>query len=384
MLRNFSRSEHHDSSTERSESDDRRFREESALQFIPFYPASRDGDACARHVTVSTSAFDVDDRVDFWCGLYRDFAAVEPDTDQPTAFAAREETWRLGALAVTQATTTGTSFLRRLSRCAAENGDLWVFRLSRGPAWTSVGEDGIERVETGQLWMKRTTRSSLTVTPAGDYTILTVPADACPELTAGLSHLPAGVQKGAGAGVLADVLAALPARLRNTPASGLEPLSDVLRAVIACSLLVDLQMAGGQAAAKEPQLRDRVTRVIAENIGSARLDVERICRLTGVSRSVLYRMFKRDGGVASHVREVRLRLVLADLQHAALAHMPIARIAERRGLHNAASFSRAFRRAFGCSPSEARTAAALGVPPAALARARCGGFGREAFLSGGR
>jgi AraC-like DNA-binding protein len=140
----------------------------------------------------------------------------------------------------------------------------------------------------------------------------------------------------------------------------------VLRGLIACSLLGGPPRADLQAGVEGPLLRDRVIRVIRDNIGSARLDVERICRLAGVSRSVLYRMFEAEGGVASFVRETRLRLVLADLQDRSLAGVPIARIAERRGLHNAPSFSRAFRRAFGCSPSEARAAAVLGVPPAAL------------------
>jgi AraC-like DNA-binding protein len=269
-------------------------------------------------------------------------------------------------------------FLRSPAPCATHAADLWIFRLSRGPEWTWVGEEGSERVAPGRLWMRRITRPSLTIVPPGDYTILMLPADACAELTAGLSLLPAGTLTSAGAGLLADVLAALPARLRTTPASALEPMSDVLRAVIASSLLGDLRMSDIQAAANGPLLRDRVLHVIEENIGSARLDVERICRLSGVSRSVLYRMFEHDGGVANHVREMRLRLVLADLQDPDLAHLPLARIAERRGLHNAPSFSRAFRRAFGCSPSEARTAASLGVPPAALAQtSKRGAVGRK-------
>lgn len=319
------------------------------------------------YLTVSTEGVEQGDRIDFWRSLYRDFAEVEVDPEQRDGFAARSETWRLGPFSVTQATTTGMNFRRRTSHCAAGDGDLWVFRLSHGPVWTSVGGDQVERVGPGRLWMTRTTRASLTVVPAGVYTIVTLPADACPELTAGLSRLPTGVQKAAGAGLLADLFGVLPGRLRETPASALGPLSDVLRGVVACSLLGDLKMADIQTAVEGPLLRDRVIRVIHENIGSARLDVDRLCQLSGVSRSVLYRMFVRDGGVASYVREARLRLVLGDLQNPSLAAVPIARIAERRGLHNAPSFSRAFRRAFGCSPSEARTAAALGVPTAALA-----------------
>jgi AraC-like DNA-binding protein len=100
-----------------------------------------------------------------------------------------------------------------------------------------------------------------------------------------------------------------------------------------------------------------VSRIIRENIGSARLDARRICALTGLSRSALYRLFEGESGVAAHVRAIRLGLVMDDLLDPALRDEPISAIAERRGFHCAASFNRTFRRAFGRTPSEARAAA---------------------------
>lgn len=100
--------------------------------------------------------------------------------------------------------------------------------------------------------------------------------------------------------------------------------------------------------------RPDVEQCIRSNIASARLDAARICALTGVSRSTLYRLFSESGGVASHIRRLRLEMVFADLADPLLGHENIADIAARRGLYCASSFTRAFRRAFGFAPSDVR------------------------------
>jgi AraC-like DNA-binding protein len=100
--------------------------------------------------------------------------------------------------------------------------------------------------------------------------------------------------------------------------------------------------------------RPDVEQCIRSNIASARLDAARICALTGVSRSTLYRLFSENGGVANHIRRLRLEMVFADLADPLLEHENIAEIAARRGLYCASSFTRAFRKAFGSSPSDVR------------------------------
>lgn len=311
----------------------------------------------------STGLARADGRTAFRCDRHRGLAKAAINRGLRPETVAHPETWRLGPFAVTQATTAGMRLERWAGDRAADEGDLWVFRLSRSSAANGPDADRADRIAPGQLWLKRAKRPALTLLPAGEHTLLTLPVEAFPDLTAGLSRLPAGRIEGAGAGLLAEILAVLPLRLRAASAGDLAPLAEVMRGMIACALLVDQGRADDPAACGAAVSRDRVIRVMLDNIGSARLDVERICRLTGVSRSALYRMFERDGGVASFIRDARLRLVLADLQDPALAHLQIARIAERRGLHNAPSFSRAFRRAFGCSPSQARAAARRGAAP---------------------
>ncbi|NJO84573.1 MAG: helix-turn-helix transcriptional regulator [Blastochloris sp.] len=76
-----------------------------------------------------------------------------------------------------------------------------------------------------------------------------------------------------------------------------------------------------------------------------------------MSRSSLYRLFEADGGVAAYIQRARLKAA-----HAALCRQDdkstIHVVAESVGFTDASSFSRSFRREFGCSPSDLRGHAA--------------------------
>jgi AraC-like DNA-binding protein len=314
---------------------------------------------------LTTDAVEAQHRYEYWRDLYSGFVDVDVASDLRRDFWAFAETWQIGPFAVMSAKGAAKRFLRSSRQCARDDRDLWVFRLSPTTAWSAAHADRGERIPAGALWMKRTTRASLTDLPPGEWRVLMFPSHACPELTAVLSRLEHGVLEGPGAGLLADLLCGLPARLRALPETESGALADTLRALIAACLLSGIDPTGAPRIAGGPLTRERVMRVIEDNIGSALLDVDRICRLTNVSRTVLYRMFEAEGGVAHFVRERRLRLIFADLRNPALNRVAISEIAERRGFHNAPSFSRAFRRAFGCSPSEARAAAMVGAPTVA-------------------
>lgn len=102
----------------------------------------------------------------------------------------------------------------------------------------------------------------------------------------------------------------------------------------------------------------RIRRFIEERLASPELDSDLICREFGLSRASLYRLFEPLGGVSNHVRERRLSRALADLVSPQKHRERVTDIAFRWGFGSEASFSRAFRAAYGMSPREAREAAA--------------------------
>jgi AraC-like DNA-binding protein len=92
-----------------------------------------------------------------------------------------------------------------------------------------------------------------------------------------------------------------------------------------------------------------------------------LCRLVGMSRSNLYRMFEDTGGVTRYIQRERLleaHPVLTDLA----TTQSISAIAEDLCFADASSFSRTFKREFGHTPSEVRSAALGGLAPSATPR----------------
>jgi AraC-like DNA-binding protein len=98
---------------------------------------------------------------------------------------------------------------------------------------------------------------------------------------------------------------------------------------------------------------NRVRHYIANNLHQP-LTVAEICKHFGLSRSLLYRMFARHGGVASFVRNQKLSRAFTMLMSPNHRHRRVAEIGFDAGYQNDATFSRAFRDAFGVSPSDVR------------------------------
>ncbi|MBI5542797.1 MAG: helix-turn-helix transcriptional regulator, partial [Deltaproteobacteria bacterium] len=108
----------------------------------------------------------------------------------------------------------------------------------------------------------------------------------------------------------------------------------------------------------------RVRRHIRRNLLSPELTPKAIADRFQLSRTQLYRYFEAEGGVAAHIRNLRLERAFAALADARWGHQSIQAIAEEHGFSCEPHFSRLFRRTFGVTPSQARRAeAALPTDP---------------------
>lgn len=116
------------------------------------------------------------------------------------------------------------------------------------------------------------------------------------------------------------------------------------------------------------RLIERALMIVRDNMASPEFDSEQLCRLLAVSRSKLYRIFECRGGVARFINRERLRDAHCRLSDPA-SMQSIHAIAQDVGFEDHSTFSRAFRREFGCSPSEARARAFGRFPHADLCHA---------------
>ena len=94
------------------------------------------------------------------------------------------------------------------------------------------------------------------------------------------------------------------------------------------------------------------------------LSVEGITAELGISRSALYRLFKREGGLLAYDRMRRLRAA-----HRAMCNplnaSTLVELAARYGFSDQAALLRSFRKAFGYTPSELRQRHASTMPSTA-------------------
>jgi AraC-like DNA-binding protein len=94
---------------------------------------------------------------------------------------------------------------------------------------------------------------------------------------------------------------------------------------------------------------------IDAHLGDPDLDPERIARASFISTRYLHKLFEGERtSVCEWIRMSRLEHCRRDLLDPALGHLTILAIASRWGLPGPQQFSRVFRAAYGCAPSELR------------------------------
>ncbi len=163
--------------------------------------------------------------------------------------------------------------------------------------------------------------------------------------------------------LLADYMTLLADNLPGLPAEDAPRLVTVIEAMLGACLAPSVDRL---AIAEKPidlTLMARVRRAVRTHLHSPSLGPDRLCREVATSRSQLYRLLEGEGGVAHYIQRRRLSESFALLCDASNS-WSVARIAELLCFADASSFSRAFRREFGMSPSDVRAASLSGPAPA--------------------
>jgi AraC-like DNA-binding protein len=171
--------------------------------------------------------------------------------------------------------------------------------------------------------------------------------------------------------LLADYILLLERNLPNlTPEDG-SRLPSAIQAMVGACLAPSVDRLAAAGRQIDLTLMERVRRAVRKNLRSPLLGPDKLCREAATSRSQLYRLLEGEGGVARYIQRRRLSesfAILCDTSN----NFSIAAIAETLCFADASNFSRAFRREFGMSPSEVRTASLVGLAPAATSKVPAG------------
>lgn len=105
----------------------------------------------------------------------------------------------------------------------------------------------------------------------------------------------------------------------------------------------------------DERLLSCVRTLIDDEIANPALSSKLICHRLGISRSKLFDVLAKGGtSLSACIRQERLRRVTDDLKDPRCNHLTVAEVARRWGYDDPASFSRAFKKAYGCPPGSLR------------------------------
>jgi AraC-like DNA-binding protein len=154
--------------------------------------------------------------------------------------------------------------------------------------------------------------------------------------------------------LLGDYMMLLERRINTMTTADIPALVEATRAMIVACVVRSVDPKAATLGTLDIARRERIRHVIRRHYASAGFGQKQLSALTGISRSQLYRMLEQNGGVAHYIQQWRLRVahaMLCDPQN----RDNIQTIAEQVGFSDLSTFSRAFRREFLHSPTEARS-----------------------------
>lgn len=312
-------------------------------------PATTHSDSRILSYTFSTAGEEMRDQVDAWDAI---MALVSVQSHQPRerGFRGRATAWNLGRLLLARLSAQAMDFQRDARRLRADAIDHWYLCIPLSGIY--VREEGAIAAP-GHCQVNTLYRTGGGWHTDIDAIFLSIPRDLCPSHAPALDQLHAtNLAPGLG-GLLVDYLKAVEQRLPTLGPEQLPALVEATRAmVIACAAPDRDTLAEAMPVVQTTQL-ERAKHFIRHNVLEPHLNVKALSRQLGISRTSLYRLFEPLGGVVHYVRSARLqdahRLLStgSDLR-------PIHEIAAERGFVDPSEFSRAFKRQFGYSPSEAR------------------------------
>lgn len=281
-----------------------------------------------------------------------------PD-DEAKGYPATNQLWHLGDLAVSTVDAPALEVSRAATQVRRDQIDAWflvcprrgVYRHAAAGRACTAGPGVPVLYSMGEAFDSR--RSE------GTWMTLVFSRDFTHEINAALEaarNRPLNTPMGR---LLGDFILALEQRLPDLSTADLPGIATLTRQMVAACVAPSGDRLAEAAPALDETRRERIRLAIRRHMSSASLTPEKLCRLVGMSRSNLYRLFEAEGGVARYITAQRMRAAQAALSDSA-NQQPIRIVAESVGFVDAASFSRSFRREFGCTPRELRQQALLG------------------------
>ncbi|WP_431323630.1 helix-turn-helix domain-containing protein [Rhizobium sp. YTU87027] len=283
---------------------------------------------------------------------------IEPMTAN---FKGRQRLWDLGSLVLAEISTDRLAFSSLPGHVRRDPVDHWTMTvLLSGQIRTGTARTAFT-AGPGEVQVHSLGRSFDGVVDKSEMLVLFVPRDLSLETSATLGSAEFSTL-GTGMGRLfSDYLVDVANRLPMLAQADLPGLAAATRAMI----LACVQPSADHIEAAEGPianvLLEKARQLVHSRLLDPKLGSELVRRELGISRTRLYNLFEPFGGVMHYIQHRRLLSAYAALTDPNDRRL-IFQIAEERGFSDGAEFGRAFKRAFGYSPSEVRNRGGGGIP----------------------
>ena len=302
-----------------------------------------------------------------WCEWFHPIFDISADEHDGRSFYAENKVWNIGGILLSSVVASATVVRRGKLNLSRAPADHWVITYNRRGNTAIATDKGTLQALTGVpfIWSMgdRTSSQRSDV----DRIQLLIPRDMFRNIAPLIDASRGGMLNAPLGRMLGDYMLFLESRLSSIAEDDLPRLANAVQSMIAACVAPSgerLEIAAGEI---DSGRRERICRIIHSNLRSSALTPAMICKVAGVSRSQLYRIFENDGGVLRYIQRQRLlqcHAILSDPE----SRQSISSIAECFCFDDASGFSRAFRREFGHSPSEVKYAAEAGMPISAAAK----------------
>lgn len=312
--------------------------------------------------TFETRSLPRREQFEAWRTWYSSLLETAVSTRPEDGFAAGNEVWPLGGLTVSQGTAQAISSWRTKALIRRNPVDHWVLTVCRRGTVDLRTRNETVTVLPGIPFVISLADEMATVKDDYERVQFYLSRNAFARIASSLDDARARPLDTPEGKLLADYMLLLVNNLRGLPPDDGSRLMTAVEAMIgACLFPSDDRLATAQVQI-DFTLRERVRRAVRAHLRSPSLGPDKLCREAATSRSQLYRLLAGEGGVAHYIQRQRLSesfVMLCDVSNA----LPIGRIADVLCFADASSFSRAFRREFGVSPRDVRSASQAGLQP---------------------
>lgn len=322
----------------------------------------------------STRQLPEQEQLEAWRGWFGGVFEVRPDAPQ-RGFIAECRTWAPGGFVLSRVQAPSIRVVRTRELLGREPVDHWVIAIGNEATEIHLNGD-VSKVPPQAPFLLSLGDELVSARATDERLHLYIARDDFAPLAAQLDRVRGTVLASPLGYLLAEHMLLLE---RTLPLLGPEEaarLGEAVQAMVAACIAPTPDRIAAAAPQIAFQRLERVRRAVQRHLRSPALGSELLCRELGTSRSQLYRLMEREGGVARYVQRQRLRAAFQALVDSDNPRS-VTSVAEEFCFADSATFSRAFRHKFGISPSEARAGAAPRRLPRPEGAARLAGWLRD-------